>query len=53
MEDSEIAGIDEASKAAGEYLEELGKFDLRELTPNEWREFLYVAVKAYHNAPPF
>lgn len=37
-----------ASKMAGEYIEEIGHSDLACLTKEEWYELLHVIVKAYH-----
>lgn len=45
-----MEAIDNAGRNAGEYLEELGKTDLSLMTLAEWREFLHVVVKNYHDA---
>lgn len=46
-----------AGEMAGEYLEEIGKTDLADLTPEEWQTFLDVVVRNQRNKmailPPF
>ena len=38
-----------ASDMAGEFLTELGIFDMREMTPEQWAEFINVITKNYEN----
>lgn len=54
--------LEVGGQAAGAYLEEIGKTDLAEMTPDEWHTFLerFVAARAEHLrrlaaafAPPF
>lgn len=44
--DEDIA-VEHGGDLAGAYLDELGKFDLRELSRREWREFLRRILKGY------
>jgi len=53
--DSDIDGIDiieqaneYASDMAGEYLNELQKYDLSQLSNDEWMELINVITKNYH-----
>lgn len=38
---AETDAIEAGGKAAGAYLEQIGKFDLREMTRDEWLTFLH------------
>ncbi|MFW5927452.1 MAG: DUF6511 domain-containing protein, partial [Wenzhouxiangella sp.] len=40
LDELELGALDRASDEAGAYLESVGKTDLGELTPGEWKEFL-------------
>ena len=40
---------DYASDMAGEFLTELGIFDMRDMTPEQWAEFINVITKNYEN----
>jgi len=48
MHDWEITAALYGGEMGGEYLEEIGKTDLRTLTPEEWSTFLQVVCSNYH-----
>jgi len=43
----ERKSLEDAGGAAGAYLETLGKFDLSELSPDEWFNFLTIVLNSY------
>lgn len=43
----EIARMERAGKAGGEYLESIGKFDLMELTPDEYATFIRCVINEW------
>lgn len=45
--DHENNALEAASDAAGAYLEQVKKWDLSTLSPQEWRELLFKAITAY------
>lgn len=44
---TENLALQDAGADAGAYLERLGKFDLSELTENEWSNFLTIILNSY------
>jgi len=47
MEENEIKLLDSAGKMGGEYLESINQYDLRLLTPEQWRTFLECVCKEF------
>jgi hypothetical protein len=45
----EVAALEHAGQAGGEYLDRLGKTDLADLDENQWRTFLGVVVVHYQH----
>lgn len=45
--DVELCAMDDAGALGGSYLEELGKYDLASLHPDEWRRFIQVICGGY------
>ena len=48
MEDFEIEAALSGGRMGGEYLQELGQYDMSKLTQEQWREFLCCICKEYH-----
>ena len=48
MEDAEKTSYLYGGRNGGEYLESIGKFNLAELTKEEWLTFLECVCKNYH-----
>jgi nitrogenase molybdenum-iron protein alpha/beta subunit len=46
FDEFEIRAIDAAGDEAGSYLDDIGKTDLADLTPDEWRHFLRTFLRA-------
>jgi hypothetical protein len=46
-ENNEAHAIREGGRAAGQYLMQTGKFDMRAMTPEEWETFLTTFLAAY------
>lgn len=42
-----LSVVDAAGRMGGEYLDSLGKTDLKTLTKEEWRMFIYCVGKEY------
>ena len=53
IDDYELKRFESSSKAAGEYLQELGKTDLSLLSKDEWFELLHVIVYNFDITAPF
>ena len=47
IDDIEKNAVEYASTMAGEYLESIGKFDLSDLSPDQWQEFIWIVAKNY------
>lgn len=47
LDDYESSALEDGGNAGGEYLDSLGKTDLAELDPEEWRTFLGCVLKGY------
>lgn len=47
FDEFEISAIEAAGDEAGAYLDDLGKTDLANLTPDEWRHFLRTFLRAF------
>lgn len=47
--DAEAQAVHLGGQQGGEYLDALGKFDLRTLTKEEWSQFLLCIVGGYHD----
>jgi hypothetical protein len=45
--ETEEEAIEAGGAAAGAYLETIGKFDLSELSPEQWRDFLNTVLHGY------
>jgi len=62
FDEYELSAMLEAGRSAGGYLDEIGKSDLKLLSREEWREFLFRMLTGYeqalrqkltNNEPPF
>jgi hypothetical protein len=47
FDEFELRAIDAAGDEAGGYLDDIGKTDLANLTPDEWRHFLRTFLRAF------
>lgn len=55
--DDEINAMLQAGKSGGDYLDSLGKFDMAQMTHDEWMTFIEAVITTYldelRNTPPF
>jgi Family of unknown function (DUF6511) len=50
FDEYELGAMLEAGRSAGSYLDEIGKTDLKLLSGEEWREFLFRLLTGYEQA---